>query len=541
MLEKPKSLLECSDRRELADLLEVELPTLTFFAFSHGKRYRSFTIPKKSGGLRTIKAPTGGLLEMQRKLAKHLNEIYPQPINVQGFVAGGSILKNASPHLNKKVLLNIDLDNFFPTITSNRVIGLLRSRPFNFNNEVASTIAGLVCHNGTLPQGAPTSPVLSNMICLRMDRALISLSKRAGATYTRYADDITFSTRKNRFKNSIVNKQESEDVVILGQELLKIISDNYFSINTKKTRLSYGNKPKFVTGVKVNLYPNVSRRYVRQVRSMLHAWEIYGLKKAQKEFTVKYGGGGKSYIQVLRGRLAHLRSIKSDNDLTYRRLYNRFVELEGTGKPKLHESAIEELNSKVFIVQSGVQQGTGFILDNKWLVTCSHVAETDEIRYYTYENSSMPMLHRRLSVDSSHRSPVDGGYDLVVTPINNSDTFYNGKSFESPAEDVRVNVGMIGRAVGFPAYIPGAAPNIMTIEVTGLRDDKYGIQSAYVDKKLISGFSGSPVISDQNNIIGIVQRGTKNLQTGDDSAGYTFLPIQEIRNFLNSLETPSET
>jgi len=519
-------LLQCATREQLAALLEVPLPTLTFFAYGSGKKYKTFTIPKKSGGARTITAPVGGLLAIQKRLANLLNEVYPQPPYIQGFVKSGSILKNASIHLNKRILLNIDLLDFFPSITASRVIGLLRSKPFEFNNEVASTIAGLTCHEGSLPQGAATSPVLSNMICLRMDKALCALSKRQNATYSRYADDITFSSRRGVFSNGIINRLNSEDTVVLGDELIKVVSDNYFQINPNKTRLSYGQKSKYVTGVKVNLYPNVSRKYIRQLRSMLHAWEKYGPDNAQIDFSNKYGGGGKSFIQVVRGRLAHLKNIKSDNDLVYRRLYNRFVKLEDKGRLPLPESEVEELFSKVFVIKSGDEHGTGFILDNKSLITCDHVVKTEEINYFIHSDAMQVPL-KSLRINGSRRSPVDK-FDLIALPVKMTDRYNQGKSFESVPSSVDVTEGMACKIVGFPAYALGAKPHIMTLEVTGMRPNKYGTLNAHVDKRMFPGHSGSPVLNDKNQVIGVVQRGS----TGDDNMGDTFLPIQEVRRFL---------
>ncbi len=167
-----KKLLECTTRTELAELLDTDVKGLTYFAYARGKKYKTFLIPRKNGGHRQISAPVGPLLTIQRKLAKLLLEIYNTPVSVHGFANDRSIVTNAKVHLKKRTILNVDLENFFPTITDRRIIGLLRAKPFSFNDKIASTITGLVCYNGSLPQGAPTSPVLSNMICLRLDNQM---------------------------------------------------------------------------------------------------------------------------------------------------------------------------------------------------------------------------------------------------------------------------------------------------------------------------------------------------------------------------------
>lgn len=526
--------LDCQTREQLAQLLGVTTASLTNYAYGNGKQYKLFEIPKKSGGTRTIKAPVGGLKAVQRKLAIELEAVYPGRDYVQGFVKNGSIVGNARLHLNKRQVLNIDLENFFPTITATRIIGLLRKRPFEFNNEVASTIAGLVCDDGSLPQGAPTSPVLSNIICLRMDNQLRAYGKRMRATYSRYADDITFSTYSKNFPIAKIEEEFGIKTVVLHKELGEIIESNYFRINPKKTRLRLGTQSKYVTGVKVNAYPNLPRNYIRQLRSMLHAWEKFGPDLAQEDFTNKHHGGGKSFTATVRGRLAHLKNVIGDYDPVYRRLYNRFVDVEGQGRSHLPLDAIEELYSKVFIVESGGNQGTGFILDGKWLITCNHVAASSELHYFTWDNN-LPIMHSILNVDDERRSMVDK-FDLVALEPKSIDVDNAIKALVSAPESEVVSTGKKYRIIGFPGYVPGWKPNSMSIEVTQVQRDKYGVLNAYVDKKMIAGYSGGPVLDDSYRVVGMVRRGTKDRSTGDEDAGYTFMPIEEIRRCIREIE-----
>jgi RNA-directed DNA polymerase len=314
------SILDCRTRYELAEHLGVPVSTLTFYAYGKGNRYRRFAIAKKSGGTRIIEAPAGSLLQIQKKLAKSLEDVYHSPGYVQGFVQGGSIAKNAGYHLGKRHVLNIDLSDFFPMITTRRIIGLLKSPHLRLDNQVASAIASLACSDNKLPQGAPTSPVISNMISLRLDHQLYQLAKASGATYTRYADDITFSTNAKTMPAALVEDSATGSVV-LGAELLSIIKNNDFTVNPKKTRLHSDQQAKYVTGVKVNKKLNLPKRYIRQVRTMVNAYEKYGPELAQQDFVNLYKGGNRSFENVLRGKLAHIKNVNGEIDLVYAKVY----------------------------------------------------------------------------------------------------------------------------------------------------------------------------------------------------------------------------
>jgi len=526
-----KLFCACESRRDLALLLGVNVRTLTYFAFGGGKKYTTFKILKKSGDSREISAPVEGLKSIQRKLAIVLNDIYPSPSYVQGFVKDGSILKNANPHVGRRVVLNFDLKDYFPSITSNRIIGLFRAKPFCFNNEVTSTLAGLFCNNGSLPQGAPTSPIVSNMICFRMDKQLCALGKRERITYTRYADDITFSTSRRRMPESILKRTEGGVPTELGDELVKIISSNYFDINSKKTRVSFGVKSKYVTGVKVNEKPNLSKKYTREVRSMIHAWEKFGEKNAQKAFSEKYEGKGRNFVRVLRGKLAHIKNIKGDDDLLYRRLYNKFVVLEGVGRSQLPIGEIEELFGKIYVVKSGTKTGSGFILDGKWLITCHHTIEEDDLEYFTHTDYIQP-LRRHTRSRAEHSSAT---FDIAVLVPQASDANNPTRSFASAPESEDVIVGGSYRVLGFPNYFVGSQPHLMRVDVTNLQKDKYGILNAHVDKRLIRGSSGSPVLNRHNQVVGVVTRGAENWNLPEGSVTFEFLPIQELRKCLQQL------
>ncbi|MBU2609438.1 MAG: reverse transcriptase family protein, partial [Chloroflexi bacterium] len=178
-------------RDDIAKLLELTTKQLNFhlYVLPSEKKYKVFTVPKKSGGTRQISAPASPIKIIQRKLKQVLETIYNPKPATHGFVAGRSIISNARLHKKRRYVLNIDLENFFSTIHFGRVRGMFMGNPYNLNNEVSTILAQICCHDKVLPQGAPTSPIISNMICARLDAKLQQLAKKHQCTYSRYADD----------------------------------------------------------------------------------------------------------------------------------------------------------------------------------------------------------------------------------------------------------------------------------------------------------------------------------------------------------------
>jgi RNA-directed DNA polymerase len=323
------------DRYDLANLLEVSESHLRFhlYAIDKEKRYTSFRIPKKSGKTREIQAPVKELKILQKKLNAVFKLIYKPKFSTHGFTQDKSIITNAQLHIKQNCLLNIDLEDFFPSINFGRVRGLLRAKPYACNEEIATMIANLCTHKNQLPQGAPTSPILSNMICASLDSALQRLSKKHKCLYSRYADDITFSTALSEFPKEIVYFSEEDKKVCLGSELLDIISNNGFKINHPKTRLRTNKEHQEVTGIVVNEKLNLNRTYIRKVRAMLHAWEKYGLENAQSHFLNKYyinPGFQKEcppFQYVLRGKIEFIGRVRGKDDYIYKNFLHKLKRL----------------------------------------------------------------------------------------------------------------------------------------------------------------------------------------------------------------------
>lgn len=295
------------------------------------KRYKTFQIRKKSGGTREINAPCYQLKVILYFLNKLLKAIYTPNESAMGFAEGRSVVTNAQNHIRHHYVFNIDLENFFPSIPQARVWKRLQLPPFNFTQEIANVIAGLCCHpnaDGTmnvLPQGAATSPLLTNAICEKLDRRMRGVAKRFGLHYSRYADDMTFSSMHNVY-------QEGSDFRL---EIKRIIEEQGFRMNDKKTRLLRDGQRQEVTGLTVNSTVNVSRKYIKYLRWILHIWETEGYAKAYSKFYPRYKHD-KGYIKkgepvmenVIGGKLNYLLMVKGANNTACNKLLQRYNRLQ---------------------------------------------------------------------------------------------------------------------------------------------------------------------------------------------------------------------
>lgn len=270
---------------DLADILNFKPKSLSFILYkqSAAAKYHSFEIPKRSGGKRSISAPKNALKTLQQNLsellqdcADELNEKRIRKDSIaHGFKRQRSIITNARVHRRRRWILNLDLEDFFTSINFGRVRGFfIRNRDFALNENVATIVAQIACHNGVLPQGSPSSPVISNLIAHILDLHLVTLASQAGCTYSRYADDLSFSTNKRDFPASIANRgasgSDSFHEWLAADGVVKIVERDGFRINTKKTHMMYKDSRQDVTGIVVNSKLSVRCDYRHQVRAMVH-------------------------------------------------------------------------------------------------------------------------------------------------------------------------------------------------------------------------------------------------------------------------------
>ena len=279
-LEKLKS---ATSRKELAELLGYKPKNLAYILYKikDEDKYTEFSIPKKNGGVRHIQAPIDQLKKLQRRLADLLNRCFDE-INKKGkqkksishgFRKKHSIITNANKHKNRRHVFNIDLQDFFPSIHFGRVQGFfLKNEHFQLKREVATTIAQIACHEKVLPQGSPCSPIISNLIGHLLDIRMVYLAKKAKCTYSRYADDLTFSTNKKEFSQKIAMKVEGNgNEWIPGKTLEKEIEKVDFRINQKKVSMQNKTNRQLATGLVVNEKVNIKREYYKKARSMCHS------------------------------------------------------------------------------------------------------------------------------------------------------------------------------------------------------------------------------------------------------------------------------
>lgn len=293
---------------------------------SRKNAYTQFSIPKKSGGQRSISAPTGLLKQIQAALNLILQAIFTPSEYATGFVIGRSIRNNAARHAGQTCIYNIDLENFFPSITKEMLRKALRRElAHRITSEV---VIKLICNLCTmpdenqveiLPQGSPTSPVLSNIVLNSFDQEMAALAARIECIYSRYADDMTFSHHK-------AIRRMNPDWI---SEIEKIVEKYGLRINHSKTKLSVPGESMEVTGVIVNKKTNVPRQFIKQLRTLLHLWEKYGYARACQIYIQDFcHGSSKDLRNVIKGKINYLEMIKGELDPTVQLYRHRLNALQ---------------------------------------------------------------------------------------------------------------------------------------------------------------------------------------------------------------------
>ncbi|MFT4438140.1 reverse transcriptase domain-containing protein [Caballeronia sp. 15715] len=525
--------------------------------------YKAFLMAKRSGGHRLIREPRRRLKLLQAKLLAYLLDRAgtPKPC-AHAFTKDRSIVTNARKHLERRphFVLNLDLEGFFPSITFYRIRGVLQKAPFHFSHSVATMLAHMCVVKNELPQGAPTSPFLSNQVCRSLDRDLMALAKRHQATYTRYADDMTFSfSSPNRAALPANICTFDSGVVTLGQELTGIINQHSFRINAAKTRMSTRQRRMEVTGIVINEFPNVKRVFIDRIRGALHAWDKYGYDAAQAGWEKLIADGAALAYEkrpwkrqtrtgqpptlknVLWGKLLFVRMVRGADDAIYTRLaetYNRLVARERETSQTFKASTLpveaivrnaHDAERAVFVVEwtgdyhppaggeTGMvySQGTAFAYKrHNRLITCDHVlgghGEINRVPFSTDIDAQEVQGATLTAID-----PVTGQHwplrvmhrhahrDLAILEFEDAPEHRHFSGMDAP-----INRHSPGHLIGFPNWNRGRRANIEPAVVTA-RFPRTGLQRFEINQLIRKGNSGGPVVDELFRVAGVAQQGAQ--------------------------------
>jgi len=519
--------------------------------------YRTFLIDKKNGSPRVIQEPFEEIKELQIKILVFLerNANAPKPC-VHGFTKGRSILSNARKHCspNTRFLLNIDLENFFPSITFYRVRGLFKKAPFSLSYEVATVWAHICTKDGKLPQGAPTSPFIANLICRRLDADLMDVARRHQSTYTRYADDITFSFSvrdASRLPTNICSHDGG--VVRLGNELISTIVHHGFNINETKTRISNHLRRLEITGLTINEFPNVKRNFVDKIRGALHAWDRHGYKAAQAnweehirahrtaEFDQKRWHRQRRtpdippLANVLFGRLLYLKMVRGAEDTIYSRLADKFNVLYGRDLgvgPVLPVKKIvrgeSDAELATFVVSWTGQyqdefcgaEGTAFALGAAdRLVTCEHVFRVQIEGGGQADFNSEHVQEKELKVHNPLRNTwhtarvVAFDLDRDVALLEITQDVPDIPHFV--ARDSKTKRNEPGSLIGYPNWHRGKPLNQTPASVSN-QYMRGGLRRIEVSELIRQGNSGGPFVDELFRVAGVAQMGATQTQGNNE-------------------------
>ncbi len=358
-----QNLQKAQTRDDLASILGYNAKGLSYILYKipDADKYTSFDIPKRNVRTRLIKAPTPRLRKLQRRLA---NALYACLDEIEksgawrrslahGFERKRSIVTNASRHKRRRYVLNLDLEDFFPSINFGRVRGFfIKDKHFSLHQDVATVIAQIACHENELPQGSPCSPIISNLVGHVLDVRLARLARIHKCTYSRYADDITFSTNQKDFPPELAAPESTApNQWQLGKELVGRIDGSGFKVNNKKTRMQCRGSRQVTTGLLVNQKVNIRPEYYRRARAMCN--ELFKCGSYYQVLHSEHTNGESAdestkdvidELHKLEGILAHIHYVKIRTDrrmasdredqVAFPNLYSNFLFYKNFAAPK---------------------------------------------------------------------------------------------------------------------------------------------------------------------------------------------------------------
>lgn len=512
------SLKEAVTTYQLAALLNVSHSLLIDMAFNvpdHIK-YSPIAVPKRNGELRHIAVPSLRLKMIQHRLMPLLEDIYLPSTRAHGYIKGRGLRSNATPHIAKRFVLNIDLVDFFGSITFPRIRGRLRAAPYSLTDAVATTIAKLATCDEKLAMGAPTSPIISNILCSGLDSTLSALAKSHGCFYTRYADDLTFSSNRRAFPRALAEREQDEEgrTTIAGVELVQAVATQGFQINASKSRLLTQHDRQEVCGIvcneKLNTLPNLRR----QIRAALHAWRKFGTEEAQREWNEKFNyRGATSFEASLRGKIEFLKHVRGPADPIVVKYATQFNELKTAAKG-ISFTVIEDWQASLNRVSCCIHsqnpettdmvQGSGFVIHGGYIVTNRHVVAKGGQRFIDIELKLPGSINIAIPVDMVAELP---NQDLAL--LKATDEMWHQMLSKSSCKisDEDANRNDVIWLTGYPNYHLGDELHEVQGSVIGFSYPE-GVKMFRITPNIVFGNSGGPVFNEAGEVVGIATRGS---------------------------------
>ncbi|MAT40409.1 MAG: hypothetical protein CL946_12505 [Ectothiorhodospiraceae bacterium] len=551
------SLNKCNTLSDLALHLGISTSRLRWLLYhKQSDLYDSFQIPKHNGVSRTIDAPCMSLKDVQNRILNSLATYYKPPRCAHGFIDSKSIITNAKLHVRKKLILRIDLEDYFPSIHIGRIQGLLK-KGLGCNPTISWAISRLCTLDSVLPQGAPTSPLIANMITKRLDHQLASFASSYSCRYTRYADDITISTTKKAFPRRILKRSELSrlDIEDLADEMIAIITENGFHINESKLRLYHCNQRQTVTGLTVNQKVNLPRKREKQVRAMIHDWETNGLSNAAKKYISRYDykkrpdntSSGLLFKKVVLGRLSYIRMIKGPDDWIVQKYAHRLSLLDSEffeqyeSKWKVIVRAFQAIECirliEVEYSKNGVEyysQGTGVYIKNIGLLTCYHVLDPDftgttssniDVSLVQEKLISGKLIYSKKELGAGVLLKADKDCDLALLKVDND----RPNSITLSSNDPILGESII--TLGYPNYTPGRSAHVQNTSI-GSQKMYMGKTHFTISDDIFKGMSGGPVLNSNYQLVGLMIVGNEITCTKYKRSESSFIVLSHIVEFL---------
>lgn len=523
---------------DLLYVLNISSRKYNYLVYQRKNLYTSFYINKKQGGFRKILSPCYDLKKIQKELNIVMSNNYEfNNETVHGFVKEHSIKTNATVHKDANYIVNIDLKNFFDNIHFGRVRGMFMKSPFNFSDYIATNLAKLTCYEKKLPQGAPTSPTISNIICYRMDRELSHLCNKYNCRYTRYADDITISTKMLYLPKEIAKFRDGQ--VILSSNITDIIKNEGFTINIDKLNISPNTDRQEVTGLIVNKKVNVQKVYIKKLRALLDNVSKYGFYLGGCKYFEKTLNdcSNKDYVEhrfinVLKGKIEFLKMIRGIGDyvyIKYASLFNELIDYEyfdtdyGLTMKEFIEKRVYPLISYDEMVQ-----GTCFMADEIGMITSTHVLISPQsfITENKYNEIELKDKFNFCTVGSKPFYILDHyNRKYIINPeitreqINSDILFYKCIPSKKRFKINMTYEPKIGETVYLAGY--GEFKDFKTSTINYIKSNVTGYTEfldrkvACINSKIYHGMSGGPVLNSNREVIGIIYAGL-NLEDDDN-------------------------